>query len=68
MTVTWILILWVGEFHTGMALTSVPGFASIEECARAGRAAEATFGHGTDEARFVCVHNDPRAAAKDGAK
>lgn len=56
----WVLILYVGVGFGGdgeaNALTSVPGFATEADCAKAGAAAVRKFESGTKRAQYVCAN------------
>lgn len=61
---TWVLILFVGVGAIGgeaNALTSVPGFATKEQCEAAGTASVKKFESGTKRVQFVCAEQGKRS-------
>lgn len=56
---TWILVLYIyaGAMASGdsVTVTSVPGFASRQQCEQAGNASRPLVDASSKELRFVCV-------------
>lgn len=55
----WTLVIYIyaGMMAKGdsVALTTVPGFASVQQCEQAGRASEKLVQGSTKDVRFVCM-------------